>query len=136
MRVLASLLMGIVLNFPLLAMPSEITPCPNKPNCVSSVDKGRSSFIEPLHYRGDVAEVKSRLVKIISGMPRTVIVVNEGNYLHVTFTSRVFGFVDDVEFFINYEQGVIQVRSASRSGKYDFGVNRRRVESIRRLLDD
>ena len=55
-------------------------------------------------------------------------------YLHVECRSKIFGFVDDLEFQLQAAQGLIAVRSASRTGYYDFGVNRRRVEALRAAL--
>jgi uncharacterized protein (DUF1499 family) len=65
-------------------------------------------------------------------MKRVEIIENRDNYLHAEFTSLIFRFVDDVEFLIDAPNGVIQVRSASRKGYSDMGVNRRRVEEIRK----
>ena len=64
-------------------------------------------------------------------MPRSKIVSEQDNYLHIEFTSRIMRFVDDVEFYFNDTKKIIQVRSASRVGRSDFGVNRKRVEMIR-----
>ena len=58
----------------------------------------------------------------------------EENYLHFVFVSKFFGFKDDVEFFFDQAAGLLQVRSASRLGRYDFGANRKRVEMLRDLL--
>jgi uncharacterized protein (DUF1499 family) len=67
-------------------------------------------------------------------MPRTRVVSEEANYLHAEFTSRLFRFVDDVEFHVDENAGLIQFRSASRAGRNDFGVNRARMEQIRAAL--
>lgn len=72
-----------------------------------------------------------RLRQIVNAMPRTRVVATTDDYLHVEFTSALLRFVDDVEFRVDVDAGVIHVRSASRVGRYDFGVNRRRVEAIR-----
>ena len=90
--------------------------------------------IEPLHYDGDWLIAKQTLVEIINETPRTEIVENDSEYLHVTYKSKTFGFVDDMEFIFHDAQKIIHVRSASRVGYYDFGVNRKRVERLRRLL--
>ena len=66
-------------------------------------------------------------------MPRSKVVSNKENFLHVEFTSKIFRFVDDVEFYFN-EPGVIHFRSASRIGYSDMGVNRDRIEEIRHLF--
>jgi uncharacterized protein (DUF1499 family) len=67
-------------------------------------------------------------------MPRAKVVTAEPNYLYVEFTSKLMGYVDDTEFYLDEKAGVIQVRSASRLGRSDFGVNRERIESIRAQL--
>jgi uncharacterized protein (DUF1499 family) len=72
-----------------------------------------------------------RLHDIVAALPRAQIIVSETDYLYVEFTSRVFRFVDDVEFLTDPTESVIHVRSASRVGHSDFGANRRRVEQIR-----
>lgn len=71
-----------------------------------------------------------RLVEIVGAMSRTTIVAERENYLHVEFRSRLFRFVDDVEFYLEDERGLIQFRSAARLGHADMGVNRRRMEEI------
>jgi uncharacterized protein (DUF1499 family) len=109
----------------------KLLPCPATPNCVSSQSSDKEHFIEPLKYTSSTAEAVADLRKIVQQMKRAVIVAETGNYLHVEFTSALWRFVDDVEF--SFEEGahVIQVRSASRVGNSDLGVNRKRVEKIR-----
>jgi uncharacterized protein (DUF1499 family) len=87
--------------------------------------------IAPLALRGDPATELQRLAQIVSALPGARIVKQEGDYLYVEFSSRWLGFVDDVEFWAAPAEGVIHVRSASRLGRRDFGVNRARVEAIR-----
>lgn len=112
-------------------MVSTLKPCPDKPNCVSSLAQpGSDHYVEPLPLREDIATAKTALKKIIMEMPRTAVIAEDSNSLHVTFTSKIFRFVDDVQFYFDEAHKVIHVRSASRSGYYDFGVNRRRVEKI------
>ena len=72
------------------------------------------------------------LISVINSMKRSEIVTVDNNYLHATFKSSLFGFVDDVEFSFDDARKIIDVRSASRMGYYDFRANRRRVEEIRR----
>jgi uncharacterized protein (DUF1499 family) len=67
-------------------------------------------------------------------MPRTTVVSQEQNYLYAEFRTRLMRYVDDVEFFHDDKAGVIHVRSASRLGRRDFGVNRKRMEELRSLL--
>jgi uncharacterized protein (DUF1499 family) len=107
----------------------RLAPCPGSPNCVSS-QAGAEQRVEPLHYDGDAARARARLLDVLNGMERARIVQSTNDYLHAEFRSAVFGFVDDVEFYFS-PPGLIQVRSASRTGYYDFGVNRERVETLR-----
>ena len=108
----------------------RLTPCPGSPNCVSSQANAADQRVEPLYYAGEPAVARARLLETLNGMERAQIVRVDEHYLHTEFRSAVLGFVDDVEFLFS-PPGVIQVRSASRTGYYDFGVNRERVEAIR-----
>jgi uncharacterized protein (DUF1499 family) len=111
----------------------KLAPCPASPNCVSSQSKDKEHGIEPLRYTGSATEAMDRLKKIIIGMKRTRIIAETGPYIHAEFTSALFRFVDDVEFFLDERAAVIHVRSASRIGYSDLGVNRKRIETIRTL---
>jgi uncharacterized protein (DUF1499 family) len=73
---------------------------------------------------------------VIQNLERTKVITETENYLHTEFTSKVMGFVDDVEFLLNDSTKVIHVRSASRLGESDLGVNRKRIETIRAKLDE
>lgn len=115
---------------------NHLQPCPHSPNCVSSLDSEESHFVAPLGYTGSREAAYQALVSIIEAEPRARIVSRQENYLHAEFKSRVFGFVDDVEFLFSSDLPIIQVRSASRMGYYDFGVNRKRIEGLRRLLSE
>ncbi len=108
----------------------RLAPCPGSPNCVSSEAVAVEQRVEPLRYDGDAGRARARLLEVVNGMARARIVRSGDDYLHVEFRSAVFGFVDDVEFYFSLP-GTIQVRSASRTGYYDFGVNRQRVETLR-----
>jgi uncharacterized protein (DUF1499 family) len=109
---------------------ARLAPCPDSPNCVSTQADREHQRLEPLRFAGDPAEVLARLRDVISAMPRTRIITADGDYLHAEFTSALFRFVDDVEFFVDREQKVIHFRSASRVGRSDLGVNRRRMQAI------
>ncbi|TPW10448.1 MAG: hypothetical protein FD130_2218, partial [Halothiobacillaceae bacterium] len=82
----------------------------------------------------DKSKAKSDLLRVVRSLAHMQIIEDKGDYLHVTVTSAIFKFVDDVEFLIEDSHKVIHVRSASRTGYSDFGVNRRRVEKIQRLF--
>ena len=99
--------------------------CPDSPNCVSSSETRESHSIAPI--AGALSSVK----QAITQMPGAQIISEEGNYLYAEFTTRLMGFVDDVEFLADPAAGVVHVRSASRLGHSDLGVNRERIEAIR-----
>ncbi len=107
--------------------------CPDSPNCVFSLAKDSRHKIAPFKFKNNPKESMTKLVTILKTVPRTKIVTQEADYLHVTFTSAILRFVDDVEFQVDRTAGVLNVRSASRTGYSDFGVNRKRVEELRAL---
>lgn len=111
----------------------QLATCPSSPNCVSSqADKADGEHhIEPIAYSGDAAGAIAQIQTIINGMKRTQIIDSSDDYIYAEFTSNLMGFVDDVEFYADAANGVIQVRSASRLGQSDLGVNRKRIEAIR-----
>lgn len=111
----------------------RLAPCKRSPNCVSSqADPADAEHsIAPIACRGDaIAAVR----KAVEAMPRSTVVTQKENYLYAEFRSRLLGYVDDVEFHYDEKAGVIHVRSASRLGRRDFGVNRKRIEDIRSLI--
>lgn len=116
------------------------SPTPNSVSSQAALHAGhpmqQAAMIEPLPLRGDARSAIARLRALIERLPRAVVVEQRDDYLYVRFTSRWLRFVDDAEFWVDRDAAVIQVRSASRIGRRDFGVNRARVERIRALLDD
>jgi uncharacterized protein (DUF1499 family) len=110
----------------------RLAPCKRSPNCVSSQANpaDREHYIAPIHARGDAMAAVRRAVQ---AMPRTTIVREAPNYLYAEFRTRLLRYVDDVEFW--FDGSAIQVRSASRLGRRDFGVNRKRVEALRALIE-
>ena len=112
----------------------QLKECPTTPNCVNSQAKEKKHFIEPILFTGPPLEAKKHILNILKELKRTKINVVEDNYIRAEFTSRVFRFVDDVEFYFpdtKSKQRIIHVRSASRTGYSDLGVNRKRIEQIR-----
>ena len=91
--------------------------------------------IEPLRSTGTAEEARSRLLEILGRLPRTRVVTQAEHYVHAEAQSRWFRFIDDVEFLIDPAAGLIHVRSASRVGYSDRGVNRQRVERIRQEFE-
>ena len=114
------------------ATNDRLSPCPTSPNCVSSLSEDKSHYVEPLKYDGTPEEAREQLISVINSMKRSEIITAEMNYIHATFKSALFGFVDDVEFSFDDQRKIINVRSASRTGYSDLGVNRKRVEEIRK----
>ena len=112
----------------------RLKSCPSSPNCVCSDDTATGHTIEPLRLSVDPAEAWSAAVKAVRTAARTRIVTDSGNYLHAEYASGFFGFVDDLELHLRPAEQIIAVRSASRLGYSDFGVNRRRIEILRATL--
>ena len=113
-----------------VAEAGRLKPCPSSPNCVSSQSEDPAKHMAPLPYRVDRATSRRLVLAIVRAMPRTTLVAQEDHYLHVEFRSRVFGFVDDVEFWFDDGAALIHFRSASRTGHSDLGVNRKRMTAI------
>lgn len=109
----------------------RLSPCPGKPNCVSSSAKDEKHAIQPFTYDSAKDKALEALISVLSKHERATIVVQRDDYLHIEFKSKLFGFVDDVEFYFPVDEHLIQVRSASRIGYSDLGVNRKRIEQLR-----
>ena len=114
---------------------ARLAKCPGKPNCVCSEFIADSShYIEPIIIsRGSLDEALSSLKNSIGEMGGSVQVEHD-NYLAATFTSSIFGFVDDLEVRVDSEQKTIHLRSASRVGHGDGGVNRKRIELLKKRV--
>ena len=115
---------------------SPLKTCPKSPNCVSSQAGDPEHAIAPLVYSDSRADAYARLKKVLGEMKRTTIVAEKEDYLSAEATSLIFRFVDDVEFYFPAAEKVIHVRSASRVGNSDLGVNRKRMEEIRKRFAD
>ncbi|NJB66875.1 uncharacterized protein (DUF1499 family) [Desulfobaculum xiamenense] len=115
------------------ALRERLAPCPGSPNCVSSLADDRHG-IAPLRMSGNTVSVMNRLKAVIESMPGVDIVSVDGAYLHAVFSSRIFGFRDDLECLYVESEGRVHIRSASRLGYWDFGVNRRRIELLRERI--
>lgn len=109
----------------------QLTPCPNKPNCVNSFSDTLEHNITPLSHAGALEWEK--LIHVLTQQTNSKIITNKPNYIHATFTSKLMGFVDDVEFY--QKNNTIHVRSASRLGYSDLGANRDRIEHLRQQLN-
>lgn len=114
----------------------RLASCGRRLNCVcSQADPGDAQrYVAPIQVKGTAAEAIAAARRAVESMARARVVREEGSYLHAEFRSSLMGFLDDVEFFFDERTGVLHVRSASRLGRRDFGVNRERVEALRARL--
>ncbi|HNP31272.1 MAG TPA: DUF1499 domain-containing protein [Nitrospirales bacterium] len=113
----------------------RLAPCPDSPNCVSTLSDSEKHAIAPYRYQRTLDEAKGAVKLAFSELSRTELVQEEETYLHYEVRSFLFRFVDDVELLFDDATKTIHFRSASRVGYSDFGVNRKRMEEIRRLLE-
>ena len=109
----------------------RLRPCPSSPNCVCSEDSDDQHGIAPLTYTGDPAEAFARARAAALSLPRTKLIAETSNYMHFESTTRLMGYVDDLELQLEPAKNEIAIRSASRLGYGDMGVNRKRVEELR-----
>ena len=110
-------------------------PCPQSPNCVSSMAEDDAHYVAPIDRSGlTLLESKALLLGILEDERRCTIITLDQDYVHAEFRTLVFRFVDDVEFYFPAGADVIHVRSASRVGESDLGVNRARVTRISELF--
>ena len=108
--------------------------CPESPNCVSSDAQPGEHFVEPIRFQGNSAAAWAAAQIAVKAMPRTRIVRLEPDFLHAESRSAIMGFVDDLELELRASDKTIAVRSASRVGWSDMGVNRRRVQALRAAM--
>jgi uncharacterized protein (DUF1499 family) len=106
--------------------------CKTTPNCVSSQadPADREHYITPIAFRGTMQELRGA----VESMTRATVISEEGNYLYAEYKSALLGYVDDVELLFDEKARLVHVRSASRLGRSDFGVNRKRIEELRALI--
>jgi uncharacterized protein (DUF1499 family) len=116
----------------------RLAPPSSTPNSVTSQaglhpghPQAAYAAIEPLPAGGDPAAAMRTLREVVASMPGATVVEARDDYLHATFRTRLMGYVDDLELAPDAAAGVVHVRSASRLGRRDFGVNRERVEALR-----
>ena len=115
---------------PFKAEPKRtLSDCPGTPNCVFSEASNPGKKIEPFKLSADTPQADwARLIAIIQQQGGEIH-FHDDQYCHAVFTSTLFRFKDDLELLRDASE--VQVRSASRAGKSDLGVNRKRVEAIR-----
>ena len=114
----------------------RLAPPKRSPNCVSSqADPADAEHtIAPIAFKGDTRAAIAAVRKAVESMPGSTIVREDGAYLYAEYRTKLMRFVDDVEFLHDEKAGLIHVRSASRLGRRDFGVNRARVEALRKRI--
>lgn len=115
-------------------MHPELKPCPKTPNCVSTEATDTTHAIAPYRYSGPASDARAKLVDVLKHMPRTKIVSADATTIRAEFTTAIFRFTDDATFVIDDSTKTIRFRSASRVGRSDLGVNRKRMETIRAAL--
>ena len=118
------------------ATVTELASCPSSPNCVCSTDTGRSHYIDPLAVSGELDTAWQTLRDVLGADGSISIVAAGDHYIRAEAKTRFLRFTDDVEFLLNRETGVIDMRSASRVGRSDFGKNRSRLEGISSAMRD
>lgn len=133
---LAIIFMIFGINTSHATVVKNLPPCPQSPNCVSSQAQAtdKTHFIAPFKIVGAVDSASTALKNALLSQNRTVITQETDNTLHAEATSLIFRFVDDVDVILDSEARLFHIRSASRVGYGDFGVNRKRVEDLRAKL--
>jgi uncharacterized protein (DUF1499 family) len=118
---------------------SDLDPpmdCPSSPNCRSTLALDPDRRIEPMQLKPDWQKNWERIPSYLTSIPGNRVVENNETLIQVECKSRIFGFVDDLTLKVNLQTGRIDIRSASRAGYYDFGVNKRRIQRLRQALID
>jgi len=115
----------------------RLAPPKTTPNCVSSQadPSDAQHYIAPIRFKGAAADAIAAARRAVERMEGATVVRQDGNYLYAEFRTRFMRFVDDVEFASDEKAGVLHVRSASRLGRRDFGVNRSRIGAIRARIE-
>jgi uncharacterized protein (DUF1499 family) len=108
----------------------RLTPCPNSPNCVSTQATDEQHSIAPLPYEGETAVAHATILTILQANPSFSLITNTPTYIYAEAQTAFWKFTDDVEFYFDETEGLIQFRSASRLGYGDAGLNRQRMEEI------
>ncbi|MGZ8797111.1 MAG: DUF1499 domain-containing protein [Thermoanaerobaculia bacterium] len=112
---------------------TSLPPCPRSPNCVST-QASDAHAIAPMHYTSSREVAMARLLHVLRAIPRATIVASDENSIRAEFRTRIFRFVDDAQFVFDDSTKTIHFRSAARLGYSDFGVNRKRMEEIRKAF--
>lgn len=119
-----------------VANVTTLADCPSTPNCVCSQEAAGSHRIEPLAISGEPALAWQALRKTLADDPSISVIASSTRYIRAEAKTRLLRFTDDVEFLLNSDAGIIDMRSASRVGLSDLGKNRRRLEALRQKLHE
>lgn len=109
----------------------RLSPCPDSPNCVATLATDEEHGIEPIVYEGETAVAQAKILTILENNPSFTIISQTPTYIHAEARSNLWKFIDDVEFYFDEADSLIQFRSSSRLGYGDAGANRQRMEAIR-----
>ena len=112
-----------------------LTPCPDRPNCVSTEATDPDRRMAPISFTGSADAAQAGLLAALRALPRSTVTRNEPGRIVAEFRSRTFGFVDEAEFVIDADSGSIRFRGGARSGYWDLGVNRARMEELTRIFN-
>jgi len=114
---------------------AKLTKCPDKPNCIcTEFVADATHYVDPIGFsQSNAADILSNLKNSVREMGGSI-QAETGNYLAATFSSSIFRFVDDLEIRIDTDQDMIHMRSASRVGRSDRGVNKKRIEQLKKLF--
>ena len=114
----------------------KLTPCPNSPNCASSQEARLLHSIQPIEFVGTLAQTMARIREVLEAeMDRIVVRVFEDDYIYAEAQTAALHFIDDLEFYCVDAEKICHVRSASRIGYSDLGVNLSRLREIRKRVD-
>lgn len=108
----------------------QLGKCPDKPNCIVSYKYDEDHYLEPIQVISNKERAHKKITGILLKNSSAKIIATNPDYIYAEFTSSILRFVDDVEFYFG-EEKFVHFRSASRIGKSDLGVNKKRIEEIR-----
>lgn len=115
---------------------SKLAACPESPNCVSSDSEGESHYVPAFKLEASPERVWNEIKRYLLAQRNMEIITETSDYLYVESTSTLMRFVDDFELHLREQDGIIAIRSASRLGKSDFGVNKKRVDDLYTALNN
>lgn len=112
----------------------QLSGCHGLRNCTASTAKTQRNLIAPISFEGNADEVIDKITTIINNQSGAQVQTQDARSLWATFKTPLLGYIDDLEILVDAENGVAHIRSASRIGQSDLGANRKRIESLRQIL--